>query len=172
MSSSQQSGINRILFGQSAVHRVASEFMLRGYNVYFPSVDIGADIILDNGIRVQVKATRLVIRASRTTGSYIFQLHGYRLNSSTEGKRWRKKSRHFSRKCDFVVLYGQTEQKFWIVPAMFLDGKSHVMLSIEDHGNRCPSLTKTIKSFENRWDVIESFSFPEYKEDEVKVVVE
>lgn len=166
--SQQKEGINRILFGQSCVHRVASEIMLRGHNVYFPSVDIGADIILDTGTRIQVKGTRLVTRTKRVQSTYIFQLHGFRLNSSDEGTRWRKKSNHFSAKCDAVILYGQTEQRFWIVPAIILDGKSHIVISndIDGFRARTTSLGGIVKSYENRWDALEKpmgIHYPEMK---------
>lgn len=120
-------GVSKILFGQSAVLRVASEILLRGSNIYFPSVDIGADIIVANGARVQVKATKLTLRKPPAKSkSYHFQLHGFRLQGIGKEATWKRKSSHFSEKCDFVVLYGQTEQKFWIIPAAELDGHSQM----------------------------------------------
>jgi hypothetical protein len=154
-------GKSNIFFGQSAVYRVASELLLRGCNVYFPSVDIGADLIIDNGARIQVKSTRLVIRTKRIQSTYIFQLHGYRLKGEGTQKTWKKKSNHFSEKCDFVVLYGQTEQRFWIVPAILLDGKSHIVISNEIPGERKCRMTglgSVVRSYENLWKMITSYT--------------
>lgn len=42
--------------GQAGVYTVAAQLLLRGHNPCLPAVDIGADIVLDSGVKVQVKS--------------------------------------------------------------------------------------------------------------------
>jgi len=83
-------------------------------------VDSGADIITDSGVKIQVKSASLYRnRTVYPNGAYWFRL----------GYRWKKVSgklvrfeRVYSQECDFVVLWGVDQNRFWIVPAAELDG--------------------------------------------------
>lgn len=117
------------LIGQGGVYRVTSELMLRGHNVLFPAVDTGADIVVDGGVRLQVKTASLSKPPSNPRGQYTYHFQ----RSTKVGKvRGYTKGRRFSEECDFVVLYGIEHGRFWIVPASLLDDiKGLTMMAYE-----------------------------------------
>jgi len=116
-----------ILQGQAGVHRVASELMMRGHHVCFPAADThGVDLMLESGIKIQVKTANLGFYERTPNGAYWFQF-GKTVFASATGKL-RKEKRNYSSQCDFVVLYGIDDSKFWIVPANEVDNASGVVM--------------------------------------------
>lgn len=115
--------------GQAGVYRVASELMLRGFNPKFPAVDCGADLEIEGGIRIQVKAAHLRTQgyAAYPQGAYWFKLARGPVAHGNHGVRPRS-PRIFSRDCEFVVFWGIEQHRFWIVPAPILDGRHLVVL--------------------------------------------
>jgi len=105
-----------LLQGQAGVYRVASMLCLRGLNPHFPAVDIGADLIVDGGLRIQVKSANLRTDKVYPNGAYWFRL----------GKPKPVKGQitwvtvDFDKICEFVVFWGITEDRFWIVPSLTL----------------------------------------------------
>lgn len=117
-----------VLQGQAGVHRVLSELILRGHRPYLPSADTGIDILLESGLRIQVKST---MRASShyrlKTGTFLFTLgRGTRVR---QGKVTPLAAREFSRVCDFVVLWAIEPDRFWVVPSNVLDGRHTATIS-------------------------------------------
>jgi hypothetical protein len=121
----------RLAQGQAGVYTVAGQLLLRGINPGFPAVDCGADIITDWGTRIQVKCAYR--HASMWGGSYHFALSsGLTMytagNGYKKGPLSEKGPRIFSNECDFFVLWGINDNRFWILPAAMLDGKSGVVM--------------------------------------------
>ncbi len=117
------------LQGKAAEYRVASELLLRGLHTHFPSIEEGYDIMVGGGIRVQVKSTNLRHNSVTPNGAYWFRFRkvsNYRTNSCSI--KWKNHPREFSKECDFVVLVGVTQWRFWIIPAAELDNLQCVML--------------------------------------------
>lgn len=118
---------SRIAQGQAGVYTVAAQLLLRGINPCFPAVDCGADIITDWGTRIQVKSAYR--RASIWGGSYHFMLD-CGVTQYTGGNTHRKSSlrdrapRIFSNECDFFAMWGIDDNRFWIIPASILDGRT------------------------------------------------
>lgn len=110
-----------IVQGQQGVHRVVAELIDRGHKPYLPVTDEGIDILLRSGLSIQVKTTRRETQHWRTPGQFLFTL--------AKAATIRKKTvvaapaRQFSALCDFVVLYAIEANRFWIVPAVVLDGR-------------------------------------------------
>jgi hypothetical protein len=129
----------RLAQGQAGVYTVAAQLLLRGINPCFPAVDCGADILTDWGTRVQVKCSHR--RPSIWGGTYHFALssgitvytgvNGYKKNPLRE-----RGSRTYSNECDFFALWGIEDNRFWIVPAALLDGKTAAIMV----GSDCPWL--------------------------------
>jgi|SRR5262245_23835529 len=117
------------LQGQAGVWRVASELALRGFHPHFPGVDFGYDILLDHGIRVQVKCAHLRVTGSVYSGqgAYWFKFWKQPILSATNVIRHRR-TRVFSETSDFVVLWGIEQNRFWIVPSPFVDNKQLVVV--------------------------------------------
>jgi hypothetical protein len=103
--------------------------MLRGFNVLFPGVDHGYDLEVEGGIRLQVKSSHLRTTSGlyRNEGVYWFNFRGSRIVTGKNNIRDRSKIR-FSQKCQFVVLFGIEQGRFWIVPAELLDEKQLVVV--------------------------------------------
>lgn len=116
-----------ILQGQAGVHRVASEMMFRGYHVCFPAADVhGIDLMLESGVRIQVKTANLGFYERTPTGAYWFNF-GQSKYDDTQ-KKIVKVKRNYSDQCDFVVLFGIDDSKFWVVPAKELDNANGVVM--------------------------------------------
>lgn len=106
------------LQGQAAVWAVASELAIRGHVPYFPGVDFGHDLVIDNGLRLQVKSSRLKYHPGYPDGAYCFS---FRQSYLALGKdRIRDRSlRDYTKVADFFVLWGVDEKRFWVIPCAF-----------------------------------------------------
>jgi hypothetical protein len=142
--------------GQAGAYQVASQLLLRGVNVFFPAVDVGADLLTGSGVRVQVKSTYLSCRrgADFPAGAYWFHFYKQVLD---HGRR-RNAPRDFVAECDVVVLWGIDHNKFWVVPAFELtDCQCLVLGETPNRSYRHPNArSRKIAGFENRWDLIAS----------------
>jgi hypothetical protein len=116
--------------GQAGVYAVASQLLLRGITPCFPSVDIGTDIITIAGTKLQVKSCHAHIHPKWYGG---FQFYPFTFGKHVKlSKGQRIENYHiFSEICDFVVLWGIEQSRYWIVPAHLLDGKSGCTLGPE-----------------------------------------
>jgi hypothetical protein len=112
----------QIAIGQAGVYRVLSELILRGYLPYTPVADDhGVDILLPSGVRIQVKTARLHERnnASGKRTRYFLSL-GWTQKGANH--RPIKRQRKYSDECDYFVIFGVEENRFWIVPSFVMDG--------------------------------------------------
>lgn len=124
-----QSSISTVAQGQAGVYQVLAELILRGFRPYTPAADIGVDILLEQGVRIQVKTTMRASTHHRLReGSFLFTLAPARQvgpNNTVKVIPARK----FSAVCDFVVLWAIEPDRFWIVPAVVLDHRHTAMIS-------------------------------------------
>lgn len=108
-----------LLTGQAGVWQVASQLALRGLHPHFPGVDFGYDLLVDRGIRIQVKSARL--RKQRTVypdGAYWFKF--WRTPVATRTAVRFRGAYDYSKVSDFVILWGIDEHRFWVVPSLLL----------------------------------------------------
>jgi hypothetical protein len=119
MKGTHKSGANLALQGQAAVWQVASQLALRGHVPFFPGIDQGSDLWLENGLRLQIKcATLRVIKGQNyPEGAYGFQLRR-NVWMSNEKKTRRSSLRPYSEVADFFVLWGIDENRFFILPTI------------------------------------------------------
>jgi hypothetical protein len=118
--------------GQAGAYQVASQLLMRGINVFFPAVDVGADLITESGLRIQVKSTYLSNRGTYPGGAYWFHFYKQVLD---HGRR-RNAVREFSKECDIVILWGVDHNKFWVVPACELDKCKCLVLGVVPYKNK------------------------------------
>lgn len=155
--------VSSVMQGQAAVYRVASELMLRGWPVAVPCVDDrGVDLVVLPSVRVQVKSAYLRHHHRvYPQGAYWFKFVQGPI--VTGGNTIRKRGpRQFSAECDFVILVGIDQGRFWIVPAPLLDGRSMCAVGPDAAGADRPrsvttgrfALVKQIRECEGRWDYI------------------
>lgn len=103
------------LQGQAGVWSVAAQVAMRGHVPCFPGVDYGFDIVLDNGLRLQVKSSRLKYHPAYPDGAYAFSFRQSYMALSKNRIRDRS-NRDYSKVSDFFVLWGVDENRFWVIP--------------------------------------------------------
>jgi hypothetical protein len=121
-----------IAIGQGGVYRVVSELIFRGHAPYIPVADDhGVDVLLPTGIRIQVKTARLHTRKGRHKYG-VTEMSGYWLSLGwTQSGRVHTPIRRklkYSDECDYFVIFGVDEQRFWIVPSFIMDNKTCLFL--------------------------------------------
>lgn len=102
---------------QAAVWTVAAQLALRGHVPLFPGLDVGYDLVLDNGLRLQIKSSMIKHQAKQNYpfGAYGFQLLRGAWDSNAK-KYKRSNLRPYSEVADFFVLWGIDENRFFILP--------------------------------------------------------
>jgi len=163
-----------LALGQAGVYRVCAELLVRGVNCAIPTVDTGVDILLLDGRRVQVKATRLASRRSKDKQApslgpaYRFTLSVKGFGNPHQGS-WRRHAssrpfvlRSYSNEVDFLVLWGVDEDRFWVIPAAICDQRQCLVLY---PGHRIPQIRTSsdvaafgsvVHTYEGRWDLLGS----------------
>ncbi len=117
-----------VRIGQAGVYRVASKLLMMGIRVWFPSVDVGADLMTEDGVRIQVKSTRWVTRRTcYENGAYWFHFN----KTKVVNRHVETSGRAMSAESDVVVLWGIDHDRFWIVPSPELDGCRLIVLGFE-----------------------------------------
>lgn len=98
-----------------------------------PCVDDHGVDLYAGPIRVQVKSAYLRYNKVYPQGAYWVKLtHGSIVTGNNTIRK--RGGRQFSHQCDFVVFMGVDEQRFWIVPAAFLDRTTLVTLALGPEG--------------------------------------
>jgi len=104
-----------IRIGQAGVHAVIAQLILRGHTPLIPAFDDrGVDLMTSDGIRIQVKSSTLRHCAPfEEGGGYGFNL---RKRTWTGGDRCVSLKRNLSNECEFLILWGIDQNRFWIIP--------------------------------------------------------
>jgi hypothetical protein len=100
--------IPNIELGKAGELRVASELILRGFNPALVLVDNGCDIVLESGIRIQVKTCATLSRNktyNRKNKRYIFSL--------ARGNSKKK----YTNEADYFICWCVPEDWFQVIPA-------------------------------------------------------
>lgn len=142
---------------------MASELIYRGVNVAFPAVDdAGVDLIAMPNVRVQVKSAYLrQHHRVYPKGAYWFKFVQGPIVTGNHTIR-KRGPRIFSYQCEFIVLVGIDEGRFWIVPARVLDGKSMCVVGPKPVGHAKPrgvvtgrfARIRQIRECEDQWDML------------------
>ncbi|KKK93136.1 hypothetical protein LCGC14_2695900 [marine sediment metagenome] len=118
--------------GLAGEFRVMSELLLRGHNPAKSYLNSGADIILENGLRIEVKSSHKTSRMPRP--SYLFTLKG--------GAR--DKRQNLS-DCDFVIFWCIDDDCFLIIPTSVVT-TTVLGISNPSHGKYA--------QYNDRWDLL------------------
>jgi len=118
--------------------RVMSELLLRGHNPAKSYLEEGADIILGNRLRLEVKS------GHRTVFRYRKQLtRSYYLFTLRSGKRKQAVD------CDFIVLWCIDDDCFFIIPRAEITGQAVPICRTTDNSR------SGYYQYKNRWDLLE-----------------
>jgi hypothetical protein len=133
-------GYEKLFLGKAGEFRVMSELLLRGFEPAISSVDIGTDIILSNGIKIQVKTSSVIFNAigSRQinpTKYFTFNLCRGQLKNIDEINKF----------CDFFICWVVLTNDFYIIPVGELI-KSNVCIPI-DRDNPW-------EKYKNNWELL------------------
>ncbi len=91
-----------------------SELLLRGYNPAKSYLEDGADLILEDGRRIEVKSAH-ASEPCRTNRPYGKGHYISRYYFSFRGGH-RKHQQDLNGKCDFIILWGIDTNNFYIIP--------------------------------------------------------
>ena len=141
---------------------MASQLCLRNHIPFVPAIDLGVDLVLENGIRLQVKVSRLTdanVHNHQRNLVYTFNLR--RALYDKERKRISKcVGRSYADVADFFVLWGIEENRFWIVPTSC---KNRVLWFVSKSAVNRSTNAKYFEQFnarraaemEDRWDLLD-----------------
>lgn len=108
-----------------------SELMLRGHSPMMPPIDNGADLFLDNGLRIQVKTSHLA-RTKNPHPSYSQGFYRFQMMETGYRSKYQNVARDWTKRCDFIVLWCINEDRFFILPAMSDRGMIIITAKSED----------------------------------------
>lgn len=99
--------------GMAGVYAVASKLCLRGQTPCFPAVDVGVDLVLDNGVKLQVKAGNFRTHPAYPNGVYC--IDAIRSLRVVKGRRVYGE-RSYKGTCDFLIFWAIPENRFFVIP--------------------------------------------------------
>jgi hypothetical protein len=131
--------------GKAGELRVASELLLRGFQ---PSLTLEineVDIILNTGIKIQVKSSHITEK-----GYYTFSFKGWKRDSRNN----RKQEKHQLTNTDFVILFAINENSFFIIPADKIRERFAYTLNYHPDGKRRGVNWELLTTHKNQWDLL------------------
>ena len=134
--------LSNLSLGKAGELRVASELLIRGYEVFQTVVDSGVDLILANGKRIQVKSAR----RSKAYANYTKYTFSFKAWHNKQGNY----TPHELTGIDFVILWAVDDNEFFVIPATKIRGKYSVILTC--HGKRQWSLYLPYRA---QWNLLE-----------------
>jgi hypothetical protein len=154
--------------GAAGQYAVASRLSLMNHTVYFPSVDEGVDIVLGNGLRLQVKCGRYH-NDPRTSGRYHILAPG-RVKRYHKGEH-RDVRRSYAGVVDFVIYWAIEENRFFVFPAAKLTIGVWIPSKLDTFkqmGKNSLSV-RLIREYEEAWNLLDVDGAVEQIEQQVAV---
>ncbi len=123
---------NNLVKGKIGELKVLDKLLELGHIPSVPIVDMGFDIILENGKRLQVKTSKK--RSNKTRGYaypvYIFNTWcGRKKYRGIENKRWKLNKNE----CDYLVCYAIEDNRFYIIPIEEITTINNLIVSLGDN---------------------------------------
>ncbi len=136
-----------LAIGRAGELRVASELLLRGFEVFRPETDSGIDLVLSNGYRIQVKTSSGWKNKKNNFFSYSFGFQSWK-------KENRKYLPHDLAEVDCLILWPLSTDVFFIIPVSEVRGKRTIAFSLADKRNGGGLKSKYLR-FKNNWDILQ-----------------
>lgn len=128
--------------------RVMSELLLRGYNPAKSYLDGGVDLILENGLKIQVKTAY----PSGKDGVYHFGF--MRKSTKVKDGKWVGKEVANNDLVDFIICWAAGTDNFWTIPSGILRGKSGIGVKpMNQKVYKHPKVNK-YEIYANNWNLL------------------
>lgn len=135
--------INSNDIGKAGEYRVCSELLLRGHRPLLSIVDSGIDIILENGVTIQVKTTsKAILQRGKRHFCFPFQSVRY-----TRGKSVHRN--HMI--ADFAICWSIPNDTFLVIPKDEIGERYNITYSPDATIKSRPS---RFAQFKDRWDLL------------------
>ena len=125
--------------------RVMSELLLRDHNPSKSYLEEGADLVLENGLRVEVKSSHLRKRQGSILPNYHFTLKG--------GSR--QKPQNLA-ECEFLILWCIEDNCFFVVPLQIIPQSQRAIGITNINGNG------KYQEYKERWSLLDREVKDEY----------
>jgi hypothetical protein len=117
------------MVGRAGEYAVAAQLLLRDTLVLWPAVDQGFDLETENHCRLQIKCGHLA--TGGRAPHYAFRLRKRKPVPVSNSTAILVPQKPLVEVCDFVVLWGIEQNRFWILPPALCDGCSGMRLGME-----------------------------------------
>lgn len=125
-------GLEANMIGVAAEYRVISELILRGYHPAKPLSVKRADLLLENGVRLEIKASRFYPEQN----SYKFDM--------TYGHGRVKIDQEFY---DYLIVWCLDDNVFFIIPAEVISAQSKVSITLSENSKYA--------SYKDAWNLLD-----------------
>lgn len=153
--------VNSLMLGKAGEYRVAAELVLRGHMIYLPGIDNGVDIIIDDGIRIQIKCGQRHMASK-------YQKHKnitYNFNvRSCKYSRYSHKilEPHPLEGVDFVICWAIDDGEFYIIPADKVRGQTTIKITA-DMDRRTKVKWNQWLPYRNAWEQLDGIPIKNIK---------
>lgn len=146
----------RHLNGLAAVFAICEQLARRGHTPFIPSHDFGIDLMLDNGLKIQVKSSTCWRKATINAVGYQFDLRGSVRWINGKAESHSSDASRYVEICDFFILMAVDERRFFVVPTSKLGGTCIWFPKRDDHGTRRPyRKDRWLLEYEEAWDLLD-----------------
>jgi hypothetical protein len=143
----------------AGVFAVCEQLCRAGHTPFIPSVDFGVDLMLDNGLRIQVKAAQARVHPGYSQGVYSFDVRKGWMRKKGEIVSHAYSDRNYADSCDFFIFFGAQERRFFVVPVGVVGNRS---IWIPMRGNASMKRVKQtncianeVVKFEDAWHLLD-----------------
>jgi len=149
------------LIGKAGELRVRSELLLRRIPAAVFDQDMGTDIILGNGKKIQVKtAVEPSLDKKAYSWRYSFSIRQSQFRSDGNGKYKKKYTKKdYKGKADYFILWCVKDNIFYIIPEKEIGKKISIAIFTPEHLRKYKrhkqyKSTSKYEKYKNNWEVL------------------
>lgn len=151
------------VIGKAGELRVRSELLLRGLIPASFDLDVGTDIVLDNGKKIQVKTSLKPIYSKKDySWRYSFSVRAQQFRSDGKGKYERKHTKqNYQGLADYFVFWLVEQDVFYIVPENEIGAKVSIVIATPNNErtykkHTWKESTSKYEKYKNNWEQLRS----------------
>jgi hypothetical protein len=149
------------LIGKAGELRVRSELILKGFLPAVFDQDTGADIILSNGKRLQVKTSLKPVHNKKAySWMYAFSIKQAQFRSAGNGEYKRKLTRKdYSEQVDYFIFWLVEANTFYIIPEEIIGARVSFVIPTPEEKRTYKKLTwkessSKYEKYKNNWELL------------------